>query len=50
MRVVVKHVRQDVLRVLQSLGHLRIVRLKGLVKRKCLSLSLFVDVGNEATF
>ena len=50
MGVVVKHVCQDVLGVLQSLCHLRIVGLKGLVKRKCLSLSLFVDVSNKATF
>ena len=44
--VVVEHVSQDVLGVLQSLSHLSIVALQGMIERERLSFSLLVHVSD----
>lgn len=45
MSIVVEHVSEYVLGVLEALGHLCIVRLEGLVEGQSRALALFVDVG-----
>ena len=39
---------EDVLGVLETLGHLGVIGLKGLIQGQGLSLSFLVDVGDEA--
>lgn len=48
--VVVEHVRENVLGILQSLGHLCIVAVQCLIKWHCRSLTLLVDVGHISVF
>lgn len=38
---------EDILRVLQSLRHLCVVALQGLIQGQGLSLALFIDIGNQ---
>lgn len=44
--IIIEHVGQDVLRVLETLRHLRIVAVEGLVQRHRRSLALLVYVGH----
>jgi len=46
MRVVVQHVSQDVLGILQALGHLGVATLKSLVEWESRSLTPLVHVGH----
>ena len=45
--IVIQHVGQNVLRILQPLGHLLVIRIKGLAKWHDRPLTFFVDVGDE---
>ena len=48
MLVIIEHMREDVLGILESLGHLRIVAVEGLVEGHRRPLPLFVNVGHES--
>ena len=48
--VVVQHVGQDILGVLQSLGHLSVIAIQGLVQWHGRPLTLFVDVSDISIF
>ena len=45
---IIEHTGKDVLGVLETLGHLGVIGLKGLIQGEGLSLSLLVDIGDEA--
>ena len=45
--VVVEHVRQDVLGVLESLGHLCVVAFQGYVQRQSLPFALLIDICDQ---
>lgn len=46
--IIIEHVSQDVLRILETLRHLRVVTVQRLVQRHRRSLALLVDVGHVA--
>ena len=46
--VVIEHVCQDVLRVLQPLSHLLVVRVERLAERHDRPLTLFIHVGHQS--
>jgi hypothetical protein len=46
--IVVQHVSQDVLGILQSLGHFGVVALESMVQGQSLSFTLLVDVGHQS--
>jgi len=48
--IVVEHVRQDILGVLQALGHLLVVAVESVAQRHDRPLTSLVHVGDEAVF
>ena len=48
--VIIKHMSQDILRILQSLGHFCIITVKSLIERHRWSLSFLVYVGDKPVF
>ena len=48
--IIIEHMRQDVLGILQPLRHLRVIAIKSLVQRHSGSFALLIDVGHIPVF